>query len=688
MRGSPRKAPGAAVPAILWAILSAGGLWLGLTPDRRDQGQFAARMSAGNPVFAAAKVLAESRRESILVPIAALAASLGAGAAILCLIRDKARARARLAQEARHRITLMSVADGVIAIDASGRVDLMNPAAERLTGWYLEEARGKPLPDVLRIVDENTRQPVEDPGERVLREGRSSAAIPALLISRDGAEHPIAVSAGPIRTPEGAIGGAALAFRDRTAEREAEKELRDAEERFRSFFDNAPVGKSITTPEGRLLRVNPALCRMLGYTREELQEKSFAAITHPDDLPESRECIRSLLAGERETWTMEKRYLHREGHPVWARVTTALQRDGQRRPQFFLTHIVDITERKKAEEALRRISARHEAILQTMPDIVMEVDANKVYTWANPAGLEFFGDDVLGKEASAYFVGEQETYNVVQPIFTGAGDLVYVESWQRRRDGEKRLLAWWCRSLRDPDGRVAGALSTARDVTDWRKTEKALKESLAEKTALLQEVHHRVKNNLQIVMSLLNLQASRLRSAPAAEALRETRNRVRSMALLHERLYRAGNLDRVDLGAYLSELCPQMGRSFGVNPEQVRIEVSARNASLSLAKAVPCGLIVSELVSNALKHAFPAGRPGRILVEAERLEDGRVAVTVRDDGIGLPPEADPDRAGTLGWELVRNLTDQLKGTLAVERGQGTLLRLAFPDDPAPAPPGA
>jgi PAS domain S-box-containing protein len=137
----------------------------------------------------------------------------------------------------------------------------------------------------------------------------------------------------------------------------------------------------------------------------------------------------------------------------------------------------DISERKQAEVALLALSARQKAILAAVPDIIMEVDVNKVYTWANQAGIEFFGEDVLGKQADSYFEGEQHTYGVVQPLFNGNETVIYVESWQRRRDGEKRLLAWCCRVLKDSSGNVTGALSSALDITERKQIEKKLRES-------------------------------------------------------------------------------------------------------------------------------------------------------------------------------------------------------------------
>jgi len=158
----------------------------------------------------------------------------------------------------------------------------------------------------------------------------------------------------------------------------------------------------------------------------------------------------------------------------------------------------EITERRQAEEALLFLSARQEALLSAIPDIVMEVDSNKVYTWANQPGIEFFGEDVIGREAAYYFEGEQDTYGLVKPIFNGNENVIYVESRQRRKDGEKRLLAWWCRVLKDEDGNITGALSTAHDITERRRAEERLKEQLEELRRWNEAVTGREMRNLDL----------------------------------------------------------------------------------------------------------------------------------------------------------------------------------------------
>lgn len=259
---------------------------------------------------------------------------------------------------------------------------------------------------------------------------------------------------------------------------EAAEALRASEDKFKYVFDNSATGNSITLPSGEV-NVNQALCGMLGYSEDELKGRKWQDLTHPDDLELTQGVVDSLLAGERQSARFTKRYLHKDGSVVWADVGTALRRTPGGEPLYFLTSVTDITDRKRAEIELQALSARSQAILAAIPDIIMEVDTNKVYTWANRAGLEFFGDEVLGKEAATYFEGEQDTYAQVQPLFDGKDETYYVESWQRRQDGEKRLLGWWCHVLKDAAGNVVGALSSGRDITERKRADETLRESQA-----------------------------------------------------------------------------------------------------------------------------------------------------------------------------------------------------------------
>jgi two-component system, cell cycle sensor histidine kinase and response regulator CckA len=252
----------------------------------------------------------------------------------------------------------------------------------------------------------------------------------------------------------------------------------DAERRFRALFEKSPDAFMLLVG-GVFTDCNEAALALFGARREEIVGRSphdFSPPTQPDGRP-SREAASSRISGAMRKGTAKFEWVHRrlDGVDFWADVAlTTLPIDGG---NVMFAAVRDVTERKRAVEALRALSARQEAILAAVPDIVMEVDAVKVYTWANRAGYAFFGDDVIGREAADYFVGEQETYATVKPLFEGDDTVLYVESWQRRRDGEARLLAWWCRSLKDGAGKVSGALSTGRDITESRRAEEELRGS-------------------------------------------------------------------------------------------------------------------------------------------------------------------------------------------------------------------
>jgi two-component sensor histidine kinase len=218
----------------------------------------------------------------------------------------------------------------------------------------------------------------------------------------------------------------------------------------------------------------------------------------------------------------------------------------------------------------------------------------------------------------------------------------------------------------------------ARDVTQRQQAEAQLHASLQEKEALLKEVHHRVKNNLQIISSLLTLQADQVNDPGALELLRESRNRVRSMAQIHETLYRSADLSRADFAAYIESLGSQLFRSYAVDPGRVRWHAEVAPVSLDLDRAIPCGLILNELISNALKHAFPEGRSGEIVVRLYVTPEGMYTLVVSDNGVGLPEGRNARPTGSLGLQLVATLARQLRGRLELERHGGTTFRLTFP----------
>jgi two-component sensor histidine kinase len=234
-------------------------------------------------------------------------------------------------------------------------------------------------------------------------------------------------------------------------------------------------------------------------------------------------------------------------------------------------------------------------------------------------------------------------------------------------------------------GDVAGYRGIVVDITDRKRAEEELQRSLHEKEILLKEVHHRVKNNLQTISSLLYLQAETVRDEQVRRVLAESQQRIRSLAMLHEYVYRSHTLATLNFGRYVENLVYQLRDVHRVHPN-VKVTCHAEDVQLGLDVAIPCSLILNELVSNAFKHAFPLkdGHPAvsnghpEVCVALNYYEAGECSLTVSDNGVGLPPELDLEKANSLGLRIVTLLTRQLHGTLRVERGTGTTVVVTFP----------
>jgi two-component sensor histidine kinase len=221
--------------------------------------------------------------------------------------------------------------------------------------------------------------------------------------------------------------------------------------------------------------------------------------------------------------------------------------------------------------------------------------------------------------------------------------------------------------------------------TEIEQRVEQIRASLREKETLLKEIHHRVKNNLQVISSLLSLQSDRLADTMVRKLFLDARDRVRSMALVHEKLYNSQNLARVELGEYTRSLMNDLLQGHAALASKVRLRIEQDSVLVPVDVAIPCGLILNELATNALKHAFRERAEGEIAIETRRLADGRIRIVFSDDGDGLPPEIDWRSADTLGLRLIRMLTDQLGGTSELDNVQGTRFELvltarSFSDD--------
>jgi PAS domain S-box-containing protein len=226
-------------------------------------------------------------------------------------------------------------------------------------------------------------------------------------------------------------------------------------------------------------------------------------------------------------------------------------------------------------------------------------------------------------------------------------------------------------------GQMKGAIEYARDITERKKAEDRLQASLGEKEVLLREIHHRVKNNMQVISSLLSLQSRHVQDPAVLEAFKESQRRIRSMALIHERLYQSSDFSRIEFSHYLRNLATHLFHSYQVNSDRIRLSLDAEEVFLNINTAIPCGLIVNELISNSLKHAFPEGRAGKLGVSLQRVAGDGYVIQVCDDGIGFPAGLDFRQTESLGMQIVSTLANQIEASVELKRDGGTSFTIRF-----------
>lgn len=313
-----------------------------------------------------------------------------------------------------------------------------------------------------------------------------------------------------------------------------------------------------------------------------------------------------------------------------------------------------------------------DSIIESMADALVVAAPDGTIRTANPASSALFGasrEEIIGKPIAEFITvcdlgGHERIHELETTIRTRAGREIPVSLSRSVMRGE--------------NGMVLGIACVAQDITERKRAEEQIRAALEEKEVLFKEINHRVKNNLQVIHSLLNLQTRQIADPKGREVLIESRNRIQAMALIHEMLYRSETPARIDFGEYFLSLTEYLMSSYGAGARHIRVACKVAPISSSLDTAIPCGLIINELVTNSLKHAFPGGAAGEIVVDLRDLPDHYYCLSVRDNGVGLPADLRIEETRSLGLRLVRTLTEQLGGRLAVESNGGARFEIQFP----------
>jgi PAS domain S-box-containing protein len=342
----------------------------------------------------------------------------------------------------------------------------------------------------------------------------------------------------------------------------------------------------------------------------------------------------------------------------------------------------EIMDRQQIEMALRASEEQLRLVIQNMPIMMDAFDENGAIIVWNRECEQITGykaEEIIGSPLGLELLypnaeNRQQKFN---DLISHDHDFKWWEWEISCKDGSTRLVSWSNISNSFP---IPGWYSWAigMDITERKQAEEELLASLKEKEILLREVHHRVKNNMQVMISLLGLQTTYVSDPKMLEMLRESQNRVRSMAIVHEELYQSDNLARINFAGYVSRLASSLLYMYQSNP-QIKLELEIGDVSLGVDTAIPCGLIINELITNALKYAFPQNREGSIWVKMAGASEGNWKLAVVDDGIGFPAHLDFHHTETLGLQLVNILTAQLDGVLELDASKGTTVTILFPN---------
>jgi len=335
----------------------------------------------------------------------------------------------------------------------------------------------------------------------------------------------------------------------------------------------------------------------------------------------------------------------------------------------------------KRTRELRESEHRFRTLLENVQLASLTIDRETRITFANEYLVELAGwsnEELLAMEIFDLLMPPAGmTRQAFREAVRNGTVPVHFEGELVTRSGEKRLIAWNNTVVHDADGNVEGTASIGEDITERKLVEERLSASLAEKELLVKEVYHRVKNNLQTVSSLLSLQSESIKDPATRELFIENQHRIRSMAMIHERLHRSRTLARIDFREYLQGLATSLFRTYATHGN-IALRVDVQDVSLPVDASITCGLIVNELISNSLKHAFPDGRAGEIVITMHGTPAGGYALTFTDNGVGLPEGFDIHGAKTLGMNLIASLTEQLRGELEISTAEGTRYTITVP----------
>lgn len=568
-----------------------------------------------------------------------------------------------------YRLLVDSITDyAIIMLDAAGYIQSWNAGARHILGYSQEQILGQ---SVLSLFSEEILNNHFPPSllSHVAQHGQYD--VDTWLHRQDGSEFWANVLITALFEPDGKLIGYSQIIKDLS-------ERRRIDERFRRVVESAPNAMVMVNHHGSIEMVNTQAERLFDYSRAEMLGQKIEILV-PDRFRHGHPTKRDMFLHAPQSRPMGA------GRDLFGR-----RKDGSEFPieiglnpietdegMMVLSSIVDISERKRLEERFRRV-------VESAPNAMVMVNSRGKIEMVNTqaellfqyARAELLGQliEILVPERFRHEHPDKrrQFFGDLQSRPMGAGR----DLFGRRKDGSEFPIEIGLNPIETEEGMMV--LSSIVDISDRKQKELRIQEALAEKDVLLGEIHHRVKNNLQVVHSLLSLQSSLINDEAVRNMLMDSQNRIQSMALIHQTLYQSNNFARVDFSDFLEALIPTLVNSYSISGKNITLSVNVDEVYLPINSAIPCGLLINELITNALKHAFTDRSEGTISVALSAKDNKEIQLMISDDGNGIADHLNLDEVETLGLRLVNLLSQQLNGALHIQRQHPTQFVLRFP----------
>lgn len=573
----------------------------------------------------------------------------------------------RLREQAEKERILELSSDLFCIAGADGYFRYVNPAWERVLGYSEEELLSRPFLDFIHP-DDHRKNDIE---VCKLVQGRSTLDFENRYVHKDGSVRILSWTA----TPDKKQGIFFCVGRDVTESRKAAGALQESRNRLTQIIEHANEMYYMHDTAHRLTYISPSSIDIFGYTPDEMMVKWTALVT---DHPMNREGLRITEKAIR-TGKRQKPYLleivRKDGEKRIVEINESPIKDETGRVSGISGALRDVTEKVRIETELRKSEERFRAMVESTTDWIWEVDARGICTYSSPHSLTLTGytpKELIGKKP--YDLMEPDEAERLSRIFQRhVREKKPINNLENRivhKKGHEVVIETNGRPIFDEKGHLLGYRGINRDVTQRKRAEEMIHKSLQEKEILLKEIHHRVKNNLQIIISLLNLQSYRIQDAKARQAFENSKQRVFSMALVHEKLYRSRDFTSIQFSDYVQTMTAEVMRS-SAGASRIRLKVDVAPVQISIDLAIPFGLIINELMINSIKYAFSEERPDNEIRIDFKHSKTQYALTVADNGVGLPDDVYYQKSGSMGMQLVHVLTEQLHGSIDIKRNKGT-----------------